>query len=164
MSTGTNQTRIVEVAVGIVVDKVSRNPSLFGPASGCGVHANSALNVPRLLITRRKPDQVLAGLWELPGGKLDPGESPAEAVVRELHEEVGIDVAPVARLKPVEHHYDHAHVRLIPFICEHIAGDPQPLHVDEVRWVTPDQLTQHTFPDASMPVLDELVGWLKENL
>jgi len=163
MSIGTNPARIVQVAVGIVVDKVSIDAN-----SAHHDHDRPAPLVPdpqppRILITRRKADQVLAGYWELPGGKLEPDESPADAVVRELLEEVGIEVAPVAALPPVEHRYDHAHVRLSPFICRHLAGTPRPLHADELRWVRPEALSGYAFPDASLPILDELIRWLDNN-
>jgi len=160
MSIGTNQDGIVQVAVGIVVDKMSPNAEHAKDRHPGRATTEHRDHTPRILITRRKAEQVLPGLWELPGGKLEPGESPRQAVVRELREEVGIEVTPVADLAPVQHRYDHAHVRLIPFICKHLAGKPRPLHVDELRWVRPDQLADFPFPDASMPVLHELTRWL----
>lgn len=137
--------KLVDVAIGIVVDKVS--PSEI-----------------RILITQRTADQVLGGLWELPGGKVEPDESAAAAAVRELHEEVGIEVQTIHTLTPVDHRYDHAHVNLIPFICKHVAGKPQPLQVDQVRWVRPDELADYAFPDASLPILDELRRWLDREI
>lgn len=159
MTTSTDPTRIVEVAVGIVVDKMSPD---CGPAGDPNDSSNAthATPPPRILITRRKPEQVLGGYWELPGGKLEPNETPAQAVVRELHEEVGIDVATLATLDTVDHRYDHAHVRLIPFICKHLAGTPRPLQVDAVRWAAPDTLADYTFPQASQPIITQLIRWL----
>jgi mutator protein MutT len=163
MSAGINSSEIVQVAVGIVVDNMSPDLDPAMPREHDPDNAAQQDQAPRILITRRTADQVLAGLWELPGGKLEPDETAAQAVVRELHEEVGIEVTPIASLAPVEHRYDHAHVRLLPFICHLVAGTPQPLHVDEVRWVTADQLPDFAFPDASLPVLDELTQWLADN-
>lgn len=131
---------IVDVAIGIVLEDASAS-------------------APRVLITQRTADQVLGGCWELPGGKVEPDESPSDAVVRELFEETGINARPIAELNATDHRYDHAHVRLIPFICEHIGGTPAPLQVDQVRWVRPDELADFTFPQASLPVLDELIAW-----
>lgn len=145
MTSQAKPTKIVDVAIGIVVDKMS-------PCSDT-----------RILITQRKPDQVLGGLWELPGGKVEPNETPSDAVVRELLEETGVHAQPVATLTPTQHDYEHAHVRLIPFVCKHTAGTPQPLQVDQVRWVTPDQLADYTFPQASLPILAELIRWLDDN-
>ena len=163
MSRGTQHAEVVEVAIGIVVDKMSP-PDVHHQATDTASYAQGTANTtPRILITQRKAEQVLGGYWEFPGGKLEPNESPADAVVRELREEVGIEVAPVDTLDTVDHQYEHAHVRLIPFICKHLAGTPAPLHVDEVRWVTPDTLADHAFPDASLPILAELARWFENN-
>jgi len=163
MSSQAKPTKVVDVAIGIVVDNVSP----------CNAHAEhqhdtpgsptSTNQRPHILITQRKADQVLGGYWELPGGKVEPDETPRDAVVRELLEETGIHAQPIATLNPTQHHYDHAHIRLIPFICKHTAGTPQPLQVDQVRWVSPDQLDHYTFPQASLPILAELIRWLDDN-
>ena len=145
MTSQAKPAKIVDVAIGIVVDKMS-------PASDTHV-----------LITQRKPDQVLGGLWELPGGKVEPNETPSDAAVRELLEETGVHAQPIAALTPTQHDYEHAHVRLIPFICKHTGGTPQPLQVDQVRWVKPDQLADYTFPRVSGPVLAELIRWLDDH-
>ncbi|MBX2852818.1 MAG: (deoxy)nucleoside triphosphate pyrophosphohydrolase [Phycisphaeraceae bacterium] len=160
MSRATQHTRIVDVAIGIVVDKMS--PSANNAEAANNVHGTPEINntAPRILITRRKAGQVLGGYWELPGGKVEPNESPSDTVVRELLEEVGIKVGPIDTLDPVEHRYEHAHIRLIPFICEHIGGTPQPLQVDEVRWAAPDRLADYAFPEASLPVIADLIRWL----
>jgi mutator protein MutT len=162
MTKATEHTRIVDVAVGIVVDKMS--PSASNTESGDNERnaPNANSDTPRILITRRKAEQVLGGYWELPGGKLEPNESPSDAAVRELREEVGIEVKPIHTLVSTDHRYEHAHIRLIPFVCEHISGTPQPLHVDEVRWVAPDRLADYAFPEASLPVIADLLGWLDD--
>lgn len=154
---------VVDVAIAIVVDNLSDQSP---PQEGSGAVIGRINRPPaslRVLISRRKAEQVLGGLWELPGGKVEPGESPADAVVRELHEEVGIEVAPLHNLPTVEHAYDHARVRLHLFICRHIAGTPSAIEVDAVRWVTPDRLADYPFPDATQPVLAALLDWLDNN-
>ncbi|MEM9345819.1 MAG: (deoxy)nucleoside triphosphate pyrophosphohydrolase [Planctomycetota bacterium] len=124
---------------------------------------HDAARPARVLITKRKAAQVLGGYWELPGGKVEPNEAAPKAVIRELREEVGIEVQPIDQLEQAEHHYDHAHVRLIPFICRWIAGTPQALEVDQVRWVSPHDLTNYAFPEASLPVIQSLTRWLERN-
>lgn len=160
MTTSTDPTDIVEVAIGIVVENMSPDCTHDSDHKSATNQAPTSILHPRILITRRKPEQVLGGLWELPGGKRELNETPSDAVVRELHEEVGIDTLPVATLDTVDHRYDHAHVRLYPFICKHLAGTPRPLQVDAVRWVTPDTLADYEFPQASQPVLAQLIRWL----
>ena len=160
MSRATHQTSIVDVAVCVVVDKMSPVASAHEGDNCTPAATVSSRNAPRVLITRRKAEQVLGGYWELPGGKVEPDESPSDAAVRELHEEVGIEVKPIHALAPTDHRYDHAHVRLIPFVCEHIGGTPKPLHVDEVRWVAPNRLVGYPFPEASLPVIADFLRWL----
>ncbi|MGB0768491.1 MAG: (deoxy)nucleoside triphosphate pyrophosphohydrolase [Phycisphaeraceae bacterium] len=136
----------VRVAIAAVVEKMST------------AHADDPY---RILITLRHAAQVLAHHWELPGGKVEPHETPRQAVVRELREEVGIAVEPLAQLPPVDHDYPHAAVRLIPFVCRRIAGKPSPVEVAQTRWVRPKDLDQHAFPKASLPVLESLRAWLR---
>lgn len=155
------QQSIVDVAVGVIVDKVSIKGTHNNAIKDEDMAANHAQPIGHVLISRRKAEQVLGGYWELPGGKVEANETPAEAVVRELKEEVGIDATPIDPLPTVEHRYDHAHIRLHPFICLHTAGTASPIEVDEVRWVTPDQLSEYPMPQASLPVLNAFRSWLK---
>src|SRR5690242_13315334 len=76
----------------------------------------------QLLICKRKADTVLGGYWEFPGGKCDPGESPAACACREVLEETGIEARSVKPLAIIEHDYPHARVRLHPFVCEWVRG------------------------------------------
>jgi len=117
---------------------------------------------PRLLITRRPGDRVYAGYWELPGGKCEAGEGPEACVVRELAEEVGLTVTPVRALTLVEHVYEHAHVRLHPWLCEPRGpGEAQPIEVAELRWVSPAALGDYAFPEANRGILAELAPLLR---
>lgn len=116
----------------------------------------------RVLITLRDPERVLGGYWELPGGKVEGDESPRDAVVRELREEVGITVEPITELLPIEHTYEHASVRLLPFVCRRLHGKPEPIDVEEVRWVKLTDLSSYDFLEASLPVITELIESLRE--
>lgn len=109
-----------------------------------------------ILISQRKPDQVLSGYWEFPGGKVEPNETPAHCVEREMLEEVGLVVQAHTPLPTIDHHYPHASVRLHPYLCRHLAGQAQPLHVAACRWVLLKELAQYHFPPANAPLLAHL--------
>ena len=111
-----------------------------------------------LLITKRPAKTVYAGYWELPGGKIDAGESPEQAVVREIDEELGITIEPYQQLDTVEHRYDHAHVLLHPFYCRHTAGEPRNIEVAEHRWVPLSDLDQFAFPEANTPIFQRILA------
>jgi len=101
-------------------------------AIGALVRAN-AEGVPRLLITRRPGNTVLAGYWELPGGKAEPGEPLETCLVREFREEVGLNIVVTATLDIIEHQYDYGLVRLHPFRCHDLGGEARNLQVPAHR-------------------------------
>lgn len=111
-----------------------------------------------ILITRRPDHTVYGGYWELPGGKLESGESVEDGVRRELREEVGILVEILRPLTPVEHVYDHAHVRLLPLLCRMAENSPEPrnLEVAEHRWCPLDRLNEYQFPEANEQLIAEV--------
>lgn len=121
-----------------------------------GIVCCKKANLIQILITRRPCDTVLGGVWEFPGGKIEAGESPQQAVIRELAEEVGIEVQPVAALTVIEHVYDHAHVHLHPWLCHHVNGQVLNLQVSDHQWITLSNIDQITFPPANEPILETL--------
>ncbi|HUS90711.1 MAG TPA: A/G-specific adenine glycosylase [Phycisphaerae bacterium] len=110
----------------------------------------------RVLIDRRKPEGLLGGLWEFPGGKRRAGETLDEAVVREVREEVGIEVRPTGLLATVRHAYSHFRITLHAFECVHVSGRARAIGCDAVKWVRPDELEQYAFPKANQKVLAAL--------
>ncbi|MFG0275533.1 MAG: (deoxy)nucleoside triphosphate pyrophosphohydrolase, partial [Phycisphaerales bacterium] len=102
-----------------------------------------------VLISRRREGSVYAGWWEIPGGKIDPGETPEHGVLRELREEVGIEAEVTGALEAVEHAYDHARVRLHPRLCRLAPGspEPRPIEVAECRWIPLGELGKYRFPE-----------------
>lgn len=129
--------------------------------AGSGVAGSAAHDEPRVLITRRPADRVYAGYWELPGGKCEAGETPAQCVVREVEEEVAIGVTPRRALSVVEHVYEHAHVRLHPWLCEPTQpAMARPVEAAALEWVAPAGLVDYPFPEANGPILEELIAWL----
>ncbi|HEY4000066.1 MAG TPA: A/G-specific adenine glycosylase [Candidatus Xenobia bacterium] len=112
----------------------------------------------RLLIGLRPPKGLLGGLWELPGGKIEAGETAAEALQREAREELGIEIAVGEALPTVFHAYTHFKVTLHPFRCRWVSGEPRPIAVDEFRWVQPSELDRYPFPKANKTILERLEG------
>ena len=112
----------------------------------------------QLLITQRMPDDTLAGYWEFPGGKVDPGEELKTALRRELREEVGVETEIGEEIHRIVHPYPDRDVRLYFFDARIISGEPQKLEVADLRWVNVDQLMDYQFPEADRPLLNQLRG------
>ena len=110
----------------------------------------------QILIDRRLPEGILGGLWEFPGGKLEPGETIEECIKREIWEEIGIVIEVGEHLITIEHTYTHLRVTLTVHQCRHLTGIPQPLESDEIRWVKLDEIDQFTFPKANEKIIDFL--------
>lgn len=110
----------------------------------------------RILIDRRKPEGLLGGLWEFPGGKLEPGETIEECIQREIREELAIDIAVGEQLIVVDHTYTHFRVTLNVHHCQYLAGEPQANECDEIRWVAVDELSDYPFPKANIKIIEAL--------
>jgi len=110
----------------------------------------------RLLITRRPDDTHLGGLWEFPGGKVEPGESFESGLVRELDEELGIEVLVGELIESIDHDYPEKSVHLRFFRCDWLAREPQLHEVADLAWVTRGQLGDYEFPAADARLLDRL--------
>jgi A/G-specific adenine glycosylase len=109
-----------------------------------------------ILIDKRKESGLLGGLWEFPGGKVEPGETIEACIAREIQEELGIEIAVGDHLITVDHAYSHFRVSLIVHHCRYLSGEPQPIECDEVRWVTLAELDQFPFPKANVQIIDAL--------
>jgi A/G-specific adenine glycosylase len=112
----------------------------------------------RILLARRRADQMLGGLWEFPGGKRAKGESLRETVAREVGEETAVRVEVGDRLCTVKHAYSHFRITLHAFRCRFLSGRPRPLSGDEVRWVPETEVGRYPFPRANLMVLEALAG------
>ena len=110
----------------------------------------------RLLITQRPLDKHLGGLWEFPGGKLEPEESFQECLVRELKEELGIEVLVGSMLAAVEHAYPEKLVRIQFYRCRLKAGTPVALECADFEWVRADELDGFVFPPADAGLLSQI--------
>jgi 8-oxo-dGTP diphosphatase len=110
----------------------------------------------RVLITQRRADQELGLLWEFPGGKVEPGEAPTAALVRELREELGVTVA-VGRIWDVLFHaYPMFDLVMLVYVCRIASGSPRPVEVADLAWVAATDLPQWDILPADRPLVDRL--------
>ncbi len=110
----------------------------------------------QVLIDQRPEAGLLGGLWEFPGGKVEPGETIAECIQREILEELGIEVTVGEHLITIDHAYSHFRVTLHVHHCQHMAGMPQPIACQQVRWVSLDELDSYPFPQANVQIIQAL--------
>jgi 8-oxo-dGTP diphosphatase len=116
----------------------------------------------RVLLAQRPPGKSLAGLWEFPGGKVEPGESPEAALIRELKEELGIDTwkSCLAPLTFASHAYPEFHLLMPLFACRKWEGIVTPREGQTLAWVRPNALRDYPMPPADLPLIPVLRDWL----
>lgn len=113
-----------------------------------------------VLIAQRPPGKHLAGKWEFPGGKIDPGETPENALLREIREELACRLIITRRLPPNIHHYETTSIELIPFVCRLAIDSPPPVSHEHTNliWVTPQEILQHDLAPADLPVVSSYLA------
>jgi 8-oxo-dGTP diphosphatase len=116
----------------------------------------------RVLIARRPEGKPLAGLWEFPGGKIDPGERPEQTLIRELHEEIGITVkeACLAPLTFASYAYDDFHLLMPLYICRRWEGEVIAREGQKLAWVRANKLRSYPMPPADIPLIPPLIDLL----
>jgi len=116
----------------------------------------------RVLLAQRPEGRSLAGLWEFPGGKVEPGESPEAALIRELHEELGIDTwkSCLAPLTFASHAYEDFHLLMPVFACRKWQGVPHAKEGQKLAWVRARDLRDYPMPPADLPLIPILRDWL----
>lgn len=124
---------------------------------GVGIVLNAA---GQILIAQRLEEGLLGGLWEFPGGKQEPGETISETIRRELLEELGIEVLVGEKLISLEHSYGTKQLRFEVHLCNWLAGEPQPLASQQLRWVAPAALAGYPFPAANSEIIGVLLARL----
>ncbi|MDA8870862.1 (deoxy)nucleoside triphosphate pyrophosphohydrolase [Rhizobiaceae bacterium] len=112
----------------------------------------------RVLLAQRPKGKAMAGLWEFPGGKVDAGESPEAALIRELAEELGIETkaACLAPLSFASHAYETFHLMMPLYVCRRWWGTPQPLEGQALKWVRPKAMRDLPMPPADVPLIAAL--------
>lgn len=116
----------------------------------------------RVLLAQRPEGKSMAGLWEFPGGKVETGETPEAALIRELHEELGIDTweSCLAPLTFASHSYDDFHLLMPLFACRKWQGIVTPRENQTLKWVRPAELKSYPMPPADIPLIPILRDWL----
>jgi 8-oxo-dGTP diphosphatase len=116
----------------------------------------------RILLAQRPEGKSMAGLWEFPGGKVEAGETPEVALIRELQEELGIDTwaSCLAPLTFASHAYDDFHLLMPLFACRKWEGTPQSREGQALKWVRPNELRDYPMPAADVPLIPILRDWL----
>lgn len=109
----------------------------------------------KVLLQQRAPGRSMAGLWEFPGGKVEPGEAPETALARELHEELGIEVANQALIPTCFASAPNAgaHMILLLYVCREWGGEPQPLDASGLKWLAPMEMDPAEMPPADQPLI-----------
>ena len=112
----------------------------------------------RVLIAQRPEGKPMAGLWEFPGGKIEPGERPEDAIIREMHEELGVTIkeACLAPFTFASHSYPDFHLLMPLYVCRRWEGTPTAREHPEIAWVRPKDMTKYAMPPADAPLIPML--------
>lgn len=112
----------------------------------------------KFLIARKRVG-ALAGLWEFPGGKIEPGESPEECLRREIAEEFGMEIEVDEYLATSRYTYPHIAIELIGYLATYRGGELSLTDHDQVEWVNAEEMANYTFAPADIPLVEAVRGW-----
>ena len=120
---------------------------------GLGLIVN---HLGEILIDQRKKEKSMGGMWEVPGGKKEEGESIQSTVIREIQEELGIQVEIKEKLIEFDFSYTDKNMRFLVYFCKLIEGKPMPFESLQIKWVHPNDLVNYNFPAANKLIIAEL--------
>jgi 8-oxo-dGTP diphosphatase len=134
-------------------EKMEKNPTILFVVAAALTNQHG-----EILLQRRPEGRQMAGLWEFPGGKVDAGESPESALIRELEEElgVGVEAADLVPMAFASEPLEGRHLLLLLYLCRKWAGDPQPLDTPEICWLKPGDMHALPMPPADVPLVAAL--------
>jgi 8-oxo-dGTP diphosphatase len=115
----------------------------------------------RMLIAKRKSGKVMAGCWEFPGGKIEPGETPEESLKRELEEEMNVTISVGDYIAEITYDYEWGPVRLIAYEASIKEGEIQLLDHDAIAWVSPGEMQHYGMTPADEPLINDLIVWFR---
>ncbi len=139
------------------MDFANRNKNFQAIGIGLIINDNG-----KILIDKRINGDHLGGMWEFPGGKQEEGESIEITIIRELKEELDIEVEVGERVLIVDHSVNNNYLRFVAHICHIIKGDPKPLWSQEIKWVYPEELKNYEFPKINTKIIYALKAYLKD--
>ncbi|GIM09870.1 hypothetical protein Vretimale_13671 [Volvox reticuliferus] len=152
------------VAAAAVAAAAAASGTELGPDRSSGCSSRGAVDMPvRVLLAQRPEGKSNAGLWEFPGGKVDPGETPEEALIRELQEELGIAVDP-ADLVPLtfaSHTYPTFHLLMPLYVCRRWLGEPLGAEGQAVAWATPEEVASYNLTPADIPLVPAVLAAMR---
>jgi 8-oxo-dGTP diphosphatase len=112
----------------------------------------------KFLVTMRDRNRMRGGLWEFPGGKIDAGESPEEALKREILEELNCEIAVGKQVENYTYSYPELTVRLITYLCTIVSGEPQLSEHEDMKWVSKEEIEELNFPEADLPTVHKIAN------
>jgi len=122
------------------------------------VTAAAIIRDGKVLIAQRQPGSHMEYMWEFPGGKLEADETPEECIIREIKEEMDIDIQVVDIYKVVKFKYEEKDILLLCYLCRIIKGDGKAIECNDFRWVTKDDLPGFDFVPADLPIVEKLIN------
>ena len=143
----------------LVNNFVDKYPVKIKPAKKphYNIAAGIIWNKGQILISKRRENGLLGGLWEFPGGKIEKGENAQTCIIREVKEELGVLVQPTSFLKQIKHAYTHFSITMDAYHCDYLQGTPQSIGCDNWKWITPEEIRLLPFPKANHKLFDKII-------